>query len=163
ARAGLPRGSTLIMAIAETPLGMLNAFELAQTGRVWCVTGGYGSRSGDAAKSIGYRWTGTGLEKLTHPTNVVLADGAAGGPLPIGVCSLELDAAAMRTNFGMLRDLGYRGALVIHPSSVAIANEVFSPSAEEIEWNRQVVLRMAEATSRGHGAAVYDGMMIDGA
>src|SRR5262249_14927085 len=52
ARAGLPRGSTLIMTIPESPLGMMNAFELAQTDRVWCVIGGYGSKSGDTCRSI---------------------------------------------------------------------------------------------------------------
>jgi len=59
------------------------------------------------------------------------------------------------------REIGYRGALLIHPSAVPIANEVFAPSTEEIEWNKGVLRAMAEAERAGRAAVTYDGMMID--
>ena len=55
----------------------------------------------------------------------------------------------------------FRGALAIHPTAIPIANELFAPSQEEIEWNKGVLRAMAEAEQAGRAAVTYDGMMID--
>ncbi|MGH8010878.1 MAG: HpcH/HpaI aldolase/citrate lyase family protein [Candidatus Binataceae bacterium] len=57
--------------------------------------------------------------------------------------------------------LGFDGKWAIHPSQVAIANEVFSPSAEQIDWARRLAEAMNEATRQGRGAASFEGKMID--
>jgi|TARA_B100001971_G_scaffold199225_1_gene209598 citrate lyase subunit beta/citryl-CoA lyase len=59
--------------------------------------------------------------------------------------------------------LGYEGKWAIHPSQVDLANEVFSPSAEEVERARQILAALAEAEADGRGAAQLDGRMIDAA
>jgi citrate lyase subunit beta/citryl-CoA lyase len=59
--------------------------------------------------------------------------------------------------------LGAVGKWCIHPSQISIANEVFAPSAEEIEYARRMVTAVAEAEARGEGAASEDGMLIDAA
>jgi malyl-CoA/(S)-citramalyl-CoA lyase len=53
------------------------------------------------------------------------------------------------------------GKWAIHPSQVAIANEVFSPDPERVEWARRLVAAMNEAVAQGRGAASLDGKMID--
>lgn len=58
--------------------------------------------------------------------------------------------------------LGCEGKMAIHPSQVAIANEVFSPSEAQVAWAREVLDAMAAAGSRGSGAVkTKDGKMID--
>jgi malyl-CoA/(S)-citramalyl-CoA lyase len=57
--------------------------------------------------------------------------------------------------------LGFDGKWAIHPSQVGIANEVFSPSAEQIDWAARLVTTMNEAVAQGRGAASLDGKMID--
>ncbi|HJU27923.1 MAG TPA: CoA ester lyase [Candidatus Binataceae bacterium] len=57
--------------------------------------------------------------------------------------------------------LGLEGKWAIHPSQVAIANEVFTPSPEQLEWARRLVATMKEAVAQGRGAASLDGKMID--
>jgi len=57
--------------------------------------------------------------------------------------------------------LGCDGKWAIHPSQIEIANAVFSPSKEEIEYAKNVIDAMAEATSRGEGAVSLNGRMID--
>ena len=58
--------------------------------------------------------------------------------------------------------LGYEGKMALHPSQVAIANEVFSPSAAQVAWAREVLDAMAAAGSAGIGAVkTMDGKMID--
>jgi malyl-CoA/(S)-citramalyl-CoA lyase len=57
--------------------------------------------------------------------------------------------------------LGLEGKWAIHPSQVAIANEVYSPSQELLEWSQRLVAAMDEAVGQGRGAASLDGKMID--
>lgn len=59
------------------------------------------------------------------------------------------------------RALGYRGKLCIHPKQVALANQVFSPSAEEIDRARRLLAAYDEATARGEAAIAFDGQMVD--
>ncbi|SHI28995.1 HpcH/HpaI aldolase/citrate lyase family protein [Pollutimonas bauzanensis] len=57
------------------------------------------------------------------------------------------------------RSLGFLGKTCIHPSQVAIANEVFSPSAQEVAWAEKIVA--AAADNDVNGAYLVDGKMID--
>lgn len=59
------------------------------------------------------------------------------------------------------RRLGFAGALAIHPTQVAIFNEAFSPSADELEWARRVVAAENDAATRGLSAFSLNGKMID--
>ena len=57
--------------------------------------------------------------------------------------------------------LGYEGKWAIHPSQIALANEVFTPSAAEITRARQIVEAMQRAAAEGKGAVSLDGRLID--
>ncbi|TMA53347.1 MAG: CoA ester lyase, partial [Deltaproteobacteria bacterium] len=162
-KAGLPLGTVEILALPETARGIMNAYQLATAcPRVGNILGGVGARSGDVTKAIGYKWTRSGLETLYLASHVLLAARAAGIEYPISGGSLEVgDTELVRAQLQRAREIGYRGALLIHPSAVPIANEVFAPSTEEIEWNKGVLRAMAEAERAGRAAVTYDGMMID--
>ncbi len=57
--------------------------------------------------------------------------------------------------------LGFEGKWAIHPSQVALANQVFSPSADEIAWARRIERLLDEAQARGDGAVGDGGVLID--
>lgn len=59
--------------------------------------------------------------------------------------------------------LGIEGKWAIHPSQIALANEVFSPPAAEVERARRILAALDEAAREGRGAAQLDGKMIDAA
>jgi citrate lyase subunit beta/citryl-CoA lyase len=59
--------------------------------------------------------------------------------------------------------LGFDGKWAIHPSQVPIANEVFSPTPEELEAARQSVEEYRAAEARGVGAIGHDGRLVDAA
>jgi citrate lyase subunit beta/citryl-CoA lyase len=59
--------------------------------------------------------------------------------------------------------LGLEGKWAIHPSQIAIANEVFSPPEAEVARARRVIEALREAEAAGKGAASLDGKMIDAA
>jgi citrate lyase subunit beta/citryl-CoA lyase len=59
--------------------------------------------------------------------------------------------------------LGYEGKWAIHPSQIALANEVFSPPPAEVDRARRILVALDEAAREGRGAAQLDGRMIDAA
>ena len=59
--------------------------------------------------------------------------------------------------------LGCEGKWAIHPSQVALANEVFTPSEAEVERARRILQAMEEAAKEGKGAVSLDGRLIDAA
>jgi len=59
--------------------------------------------------------------------------------------------------------MGFEGKWAIHPSQIELANEVYSPPAEELERARRILLALEEAAKQGKGAAQLDGRMIDAA
>jgi citrate lyase subunit beta/citryl-CoA lyase len=59
--------------------------------------------------------------------------------------------------------LGIEGKWAIHPSQLALANEVFSPPPAEVERAKRILLALDEAARDGRGAAQLDGRMIDAA
>ena len=162
-KAGMPKNSVEILALPETARGIMNAYELATAcPRVGAIAGVICARSGDITKAIGYQWTPGQLENLYAASHVLLAARAAGMQYPLAGASLEVkDLDTVRMQLKLARQLGYRGCMVIHPSGVPIANEIFSPSKEEIEWNIGILKAMAEAEAAGRAAVTYDGMMID--
>jgi citrate lyase subunit beta/citryl-CoA lyase len=71
------------------------------------------------------------------------------------------DAGGFKAEAQMARALGYWGKSCIHPSQIALANEVFRPRAEEIAYAQRVIDASREAEARGVGAFVLDGRMIE--
>jgi len=57
--------------------------------------------------------------------------------------------------------LGCEGKWAIHPSQVALANEVFSPSEKDIKTAKRILSAMRQATKEGKGAVSLDGRLID--
>jgi len=59
--------------------------------------------------------------------------------------------------------LGYEGKWAIHPSQIALANEVFTPTTAEITKAQRIMEAMAQAAKEGKGAVSLDGRLIDAA
>ena len=57
--------------------------------------------------------------------------------------------------------LGYEGKWAIHPSQVALCNEVYTPSAAEVTKATRIMEAMAQAAREGRGAVSLDGRLID--
>ncbi|MBB4571618.1 HpcH/HpaI aldolase/citrate lyase family protein [Rhizobium leucaenae] len=59
--------------------------------------------------------------------------------------------------------LGIEGKWAIHPSQIALANDIFSPPEKEVDRARRIIEALKLAESQGKGAASLDGKMIDAA
>ena len=59
--------------------------------------------------------------------------------------------------------LGLEGKWAIHPSQIALCNQVFSPPAAEVDRAKRILVALDDAAREGKGAAQLDGRMIDAA
>ena len=73
------------------------------------------------------------------------------------------DAEGYRSAARRAAALGCEGKWAIHPSQIALANEVFTPTEEEISRARRILEAMEEAAKEGKGAVSLDGRLIDAA
>src|SRR5581483_4145771 len=62
---------------------------------------------------------------------------------------------------GQSRRLGFSGMSLIHPSQIDPINATFSPTAEEIDYAKQVLQAFEEANARGDGSIAFGGQLID--
>lgn len=87
---------------------------------------------------------------------LVLESRLAGLPGPIGSPSFEIqDQAAVEAEAKRLRGLGAGGQLCIHPGQLEAVRRGFAPSAQQVEWAREVL------AAAGGGAAQVGGQMVD--
>jgi citrate lyase subunit beta/citryl-CoA lyase len=93
---------------------------------------------------------------------VVLASRAGGleGPLDSPWFRLK-DADGFSAAIARSRRAGFQGRLCIHPDQVALANEGYSPTAEEIAAAERIVAAFRAAEASGAAAIQVDGQMVD--
>jgi len=73
------------------------------------------------------------------------------------------DADGYRAAARRAAALGCEGKWAIHPSQVALANEVFTPADTEVERAERILRAREEAAKDGKGAVSLDGRLIDAA
>lgn len=120
------------------------------------------ARDADVSRSIGFQFTPDGRETLYLRSRAVLAARAAGLEFPlVGVWQDLADPEGARRFSQQNRDLGFRGQVLIHPSHVDVANEVFSPSRFEVEFYQGMIAAFEKAEASGAAAVLYEGMHVD--
>lgn len=159
-RKGLPIGSTRIIPLLETARSLQLAYEIAQRVRVPALVGAT-AKNADVARALNTVWTPGGRETLYFKSRIVMAAGAAGKLAIGGVWQQVHDLEGLRQSCRLDRELGMSGELSLHPSNVAILNETYSPSAEEVAFYKGMVAALEQAHAQGRASCVYDGEHID--
>jgi malyl-CoA/(S)-citramalyl-CoA lyase len=183
-RNGWPAGRIGIHILIETAKGMANveAISRARPDRLEAMVFGVA----DYAASVRARTTNIGG---ANPDYAVLTDPGADGDRAlhwgdqwhfgisrmVAACRAEglrpidgpfgdfEDAEGFRAAARRAAALGCEGKWAIHPSQVALANEVFTPSDAEVEQARRILESMEQAANDGKGAVALDGRLIDAA
>lgn len=164
-REGMPEESVDLVVPIETALGMKNAHEIcAAADRVSSITCG-AVKGTDTNHALGFEWTGPGREGLEtlHMREKALLDArAAGIENPFAGTYVDVgDIEGLRDDMRFSREMGYTGYVVIHPSHVEHANEIFAPDEDEITYWLGVREALIEAQEAGKRAVRHDGEMID--
>ena len=161
-KAGMEVGSIYIDPGMETATSIRLAYEIASSSPRVAHMGGSGGKGGDTARSIGFQWTPEGLETLFLKSKVLIDARSAGVPYPMSGGWMDIhNLDGLRALAVQLKQLGYTGMHLIHPSHVPVVNEVFSPSPEEVKHWQGLVAAMEEMRKTGGAAVTFDGDMVD--
>lgn len=99
-----------------------------------------------------WHWAQTAIVAACRTHGILPVDG------PFGDFS---DDEGYRAQARRSATLGMVGKWAIHPKQIALANEVFTPSAESVAEAREILAAMDQAKANGEGATVYKGRLVD--
>lgn len=147
-----------IWCMMETPLGMLHAEEVAFAHpRV----GGLVLGTSDLAKDLNASHVPSRIPFMFSLEICILAAKAAKIAVLDGV-HLDLnDDEGFHASCVQGKELGMDGKTLIHPKTIAAANEVFAPSEDEVAWSKRIIDAHAEAEKEGKGVVLVDGRLIE--
>ncbi len=112
----------------------------------------YMAREGQKYWSDPWHWAQAAIVAACRTHGVLPVDG------PFGDFS---DDAGFIAQARRSATLGMVGKWAIHPKQIALANEVFTPSADQIAEAREILAAMQQAKADGAGATVYKGRLVD--
>ena len=115
----------------------------------------------DLAKELASRYRADRLPLQAGLGLCLLAAKAEGRVIVDGVYNAFKDEAGLRAECAQGRDMGFDGKTLIHPLQLAVANEVFAPSEEEVTLARRQIEAFAQARAAGSGVAVLDGKIVE--
>ena len=146
-----------IWAMIETPMGVMKAEEIAAHPQMK----GFVAGTNDLAKELNCRFRADRLPMITSLSMMLLAAKAHGIVAIDGVYNQFKDDEGLAAECAQGRDMGFEGKTLIHPAQVAVCNEAFSPSAEEIDLAERQIAAFEETEASGQGVAVVDGKIVE--
>ncbi|TDT17922.1 citrate lyase subunit beta/citryl-CoA lyase [Ilumatobacter fluminis] len=154
--AGAPAEMT-IWAMIETPTAIMDVRAIAQHPRVNVLVMG----NNDLAKELR---TGVLPERtplIPHLALALLGAREADKVILDGVYNDVRDPDGFLVEAEQGKAMGFDGKTLVHPSQVDPANEVWAPSADEVDFSRRVIEAFEEAEAEGRGVVTVDGRMIE--
>jgi len=155
---GMAIGQTGMVVLAEDAAGVLRAEEIARA-HPRIVALGIGGE--DLATDLGAEAT---PDALDLPKRLGVLAARAAGVLPLGfigtVAGLS-DLEGYRAMLRRSRAIGFACASCVHPSQVAIINEEYGASEEELARAKRMIAAFEVALGQGLGAVSFEGQMID--
>lgn len=146
-----------IWAMMETPLGILNAAEIAAHPRLEGMVMG----TNDLAKDLNTRHRPDREPLLTSLQMCLLAARAHGVTIVDGVYNAFKDEAGLKVECDQGRDMGFEGKTLIHPAQLGVANTAFAPSEAEIDLSKRQIEAFEQAERDGQGVAVVDEKIVE--
>ena len=146
-----------LWAMMETPLGMLNAAQIAAHPKLQGMVMG----TNDLAKELQTRFRADRLPLQTGLGLCLLAAKAHGLAIVDGVYNAFKDDEGLEVECAQGRDMGFDGKTLIHPAQLAVANAAFSPSEADLHLARRQIEAFDTVEASGQGVAVVDGRIVE--
>ncbi|MEI6666679.1 MAG: CoA ester lyase [Acidobacteriota bacterium] len=152
-------GSIGVVATIESAAGVLASADIARAPRVEAFTFG----AADFVRDIGADTSSTDVATLYARQHLVLTSRAAGLQPPVASVYTQVkDLDGLRRTSDEARALGFFGRSCIHPSQVAIVNQVFTPSGTQVDTARRMLAAWDDAMAKGRAAfTMEDGQFVD--
>lgn len=156
-QAGAPDHTTL-WAMVETPIAMLHVEEIAAASdRLSVLVMG----TNDLAKELYASHVPGRAPLLTGLSLCLLAARAHGKAIVDGVYNNVRDPEGFLAEAQQGKEMGFDGKTLLHPDQVGPCNEVFAPSAQEIEDAHGMIAAFDEGMARGEGIVTYNGRIVE--
>lgn len=149
---------TRIWAMMETPLGILNAAEIAQSSH---TLEGLVLGTNDLVKDMHARHTLDRTPVLSALSQCILAARANNLVCVDGVSNDIRDLDNLGRECEQGRDLGFDGKTLIHPAQIEPANKAFGPTIDDLELAQAYVDAYAAALAQGKAVAVVGGKIVE--
>ena len=154
--------SIRLWAMMETPLAILNADSIVRTAadpasRLSVLVMG----TNDLARETRARQIPGRAPMLAWLSQCILAARAYGVDILDGVFGDIQDQDGFRSECEQGRDMGMDGKTLIHPGQIGPCNEVFSPSAAEVDWAGKILAAFNLPENSDKGAISLDGRMVE--
>jgi citrate lyase subunit beta/citryl-CoA lyase len=155
-------GGIEIVPLIESAKGVRDADALlASDDRVTSVLFGSGEQ-GDLVADLGCEWTPDGTGLLYSRSRVLLAARAAGIAQPMDAVFMDFrNNDALRIECELAKRVGYVGKVAIHPGQIPVIHDVFTPTPEEVAYQRKIVEAFEAAVASGSASISVDGRMVD--
>jgi citrate lyase subunit beta/citryl-CoA lyase len=154
--AGAPQ-EMMIWAMIETPTAILDCRAIAAHPRVAVLIMG----TNDLAKELRAAQVPGRAPLVPSLHMALLAAREADKVILDGVYNDIKNAEGFTTECVQGQNMGFDGKTLIHPDQVAIANDTWAPSAQDVEHARKVIAAFNEALAEGKGVVQLDGKMIE--
>jgi citrate lyase subunit beta / citryl-CoA lyase len=161
-RAGIERGSTRMIAIAtEVPVSLLQMHTyVASSSRLEGLSWGAEDLSGVLGAKQTRETDGTWTAPYQLARNLCLLTASAANAQPIDTVFVDLhDMAGLRAEAQLAARDGFTAKMAIHPAQVAVINELFTPTPEEIGLAQEIVQLFADNPNAG--VLAHRGQMVD--
>lgn len=148
--------NTRLWAMIETPTAIFNVRKIArESDRLAALVIG----SNDLVKELGADHVPGRAPLLTSLSMALLAGREAGVAVLDGVYNDVKNEAGFAEECRQGRDFGFDGKTLVHPGQVTACNEIFAPSAEQVEEARAVIA--AWEAGEGAGVITHNGRMVE--
>ena len=147
-----------LMPIIESARGVENAGEIAAASES-VVAMAIGLE--DFTADLGVQRTKEGVESIYARNRIVVASKAAGIQPIDSVFSDVGDMEGLLQNVLSAKAMGFEGMGCIHPRQIAVIRKGFSPSEEEMEKAKKIVIAYRDAREKGLGVVALGTKMID--
>lgn len=154
-----PIGSTLVMCALESPLGIINAYEICRTCPERMI--GVAISGGDFRREMHTSPVPGGIELLAARGQMLLAARAAKVQCFDTVFTDLDDEEGFRAEVIQNKQMGFDGKSLINPKQIAVVHEIFTPSPQEIAKAERVIRAIRENAAMGVGVFTLDGKMLD--
>jgi citrate lyase subunit beta/citryl-CoA lyase len=151
-------GHRRVVALCETPLGVLRAAQIAGSPHVDALMWGAEDLIAGLGGTSSRHPDGRYRDVARHARSTVLLAAAAAGIAAIDSVYLDIaDIDGLRTEAHDAVASGFAAKACIHPSQAGVVREAFRPSSDAVAWAQ----RLLEAAHGQPGVFTFEGRMVD--
>ena len=154
---GFVAGCISIIGAIESVKGLYNVREICKHPRMSAVALG----AEDFIANIKTQRSKTGIELYYARSEILMAARDAEIQCIDTVYSDIRDIENFKNEVTMIRDMGFDGKSVVHPSQIKTVHDVFTPSKNDLDFALRVLIVYETALKNNNGVINLDGKMID--